>query len=333
MAYMIIDNRQKTVMLFLYAVARSKAIKAKQAAAAMECNKAVRGKAAAKKAATLMGFTGRISPIALGGNTTQMTLIGQNAGGIGGNSDNQINPVLSNSDIKDKGMLTDTGMAPIDTTSSKGDIKISLGKDGTAQINIKDIDPSANLNSPEDVAQYMKDHGDTLNSKIKDALLNYAGTAGVSKDCKVEVVLFEGSSGTNNIKVAQEYVLSGTVGGGQVTASYSGMNIEMNKNFKVGFDTKEGEITITTKNQYGEHEVGYGFNKQTISDYGKAELIEMEYGSVEYKAGISVTASINDQGYNDIYRAALAGGAAAIMSRGLGVLPQLSRWIPAYAVP
>ncbi len=62
MAYMIIDNRQKAVMLFLCAVARSKAIKAKQAAAAMECNKAVRGKAAAKKLQLSWGLQGGEPP-------------------------------------------------------------------------------------------------------------------------------------------------------------------------------------------------------------------------------------------------------------------------------
>ena len=59
---MIIDNRQKAVMLFLCAVARSKALKAKQAAMAMDCKKAMRGKAAVSEAKAEKGSTGNRPP-------------------------------------------------------------------------------------------------------------------------------------------------------------------------------------------------------------------------------------------------------------------------------
>ena len=63
-----IETHRRAALILLYAVARSKAIKAKKAAAAMDCKKAVRGKAAAKKAATFMGSTGKGTPSSLGEN-------------------------------------------------------------------------------------------------------------------------------------------------------------------------------------------------------------------------------------------------------------------------
>ena len=63
-------TRRKAAIILLYAVARAKALKAKQAAMAMDCKKAKRGKAAVSEAKAEKGSTGNRPPSSLGGNTT-----------------------------------------------------------------------------------------------------------------------------------------------------------------------------------------------------------------------------------------------------------------------
>ncbi len=88
--YVICRN---AALILLYTVAKSKAIKAKQAALAMECTKAKRGKAAAKKAATLMGFTGSSSPSSLQGNTPNIEPTSLHTGNYANDYGANINPI------------------------------------------------------------------------------------------------------------------------------------------------------------------------------------------------------------------------------------------------
>ena len=99
-----IETRRRAAIILLYAVARSKAIKAKQAALAMDCKKTVRGKAAAKKVATLMGSTGKISPSSSGENTfkyttTEFSPLLSDASGSGGH------PWLTNTNNNDTNLI------------------------------------------------------------------------------------------------------------------------------------------------------------------------------------------------------------------------------------
>ncbi len=89
----IYDNRQKAALILLYAVTRSKAIKVKQAALAMGCKKAARGKAAAKKTTTRMGSTGRITPSSVGGNTTSIEATSLHTGNYANDYGANINPI------------------------------------------------------------------------------------------------------------------------------------------------------------------------------------------------------------------------------------------------
>ena len=71
-----IETRRKAAIILLYAVARSKAIKAKKVAAAMDCKKAVRGKAAVSEAKTEKGFRGKGTPISTQENGTSQEYMG-----------------------------------------------------------------------------------------------------------------------------------------------------------------------------------------------------------------------------------------------------------------
>ena len=208
-------------------------------------------------------------------------------------------------------------------------LKLDIGADGTVKIKLEDLGLKADLGSQEEIHNYIEKNQDTINDRIKNALLGTIGSAGIKQDVKVELVLFDGNIGGTNTKIAYEYILSPVLGGDKLIYTPGGVSYQSDQNLKIGIE--KGMITFTTKNQYGEVKTGIGFNSTVTAGYGKAELLKTDFGTATYKTGMSVTTSMSGEDYRYVINKGLEGGMIYLGTRGLGFLPQVPRWIPAFA--